>query len=105
MKKLTKCSLTAKFFALIFSIMLSVGAVNATAAEKAAVTTEARAQAIQQRVAEIQAMDFSKLSATERKDLRNELKDMKQEVRQHPVGIYVSGVGLVIIILLLILLL
>lgn len=114
MKQLTKKSFSAafkhffsraQFFALLLSVLVAGSSVNATAAEKHAVTTEARALAIKERVTEIKAMDFSKLSATERKDLRHELKDMKQELRQHPTGIYISGAGLILIIILLILLL
>lgn len=114
MKQLTKKSFSAafkrffsraQFFALILSVMVAGASVNATAAETKVATTEARGLAIKERVTEIQAMDFSKLSAAERKDLRHELKDMKQDLRQHPTGIYISGAGLILIIILLILLL
>jgi homoserine kinase len=114
MKQLTKKSFSAAFklflsraqiFALILAVIVAGTSVNAAAAEKKIATMEARAMAIKERVTEIQAMDFSKLSAAERKELRHELKDMKQELRQHPTGIYISGAGLILIIILLILLL
>lgn len=62
-----------------------------------------RAQQIQQRVKEIKAMNFSTLSTSERKELRHELKDMKNDMRD-PVLI-ISGGALILIIILLILLL
>ncbi|HLX90353.1 MAG TPA: hypothetical protein VKR32_01640 [Puia sp.] len=70
------------------------------------VQKEIRITEIKERIAEIKAMDKSQLTKAERKDLRRELKDMKKEVKEmNPTYIYISGAGLVIIILLLIILL
>ena len=65
---------------------------------------EERITQIQQRVDEIKAMDRSQLTKAERKDLRNELKNMNKEAKviRTGGGIYISIGALIIIILLLI---
>jgi len=50
-------------------------------------------------------MDKSSLTATEKKDLRKELRSLKKEVRKNSNGIYISVGAIIIVILLLILLL
>ncbi|MEB2779029.1 hypothetical protein [Algoriphagus persicinus] len=59
---------------------------------------------IQFRVDEIKAMDFSSMSKEEKKDVRMELKDMKEEAKRANGGVFIS-VGAIIIILLLLILL
>jgi hypothetical protein len=66
---------------------------------------QAAAQPLLNRLNEIKAMDKSSLTKTERKDLRNEVKDIKKELKANSRGIYLSIGAVVIIILLLILLL
>ena len=66
---------------------------------------EERIIQIQPRIEEIKAMDKSKLTRGERKDLRNELKDMNKEAKAVRRRTTIVIGGLVIIILLLILLL
>lgn len=67
---------------------------------------EARYIQMKLRVDEIRNMDKSSLSAEERKGLRNELKDLKQEAKAiGKGGVYISFAGIIIIILLLIILL
>ncbi|MEP0712630.1 hypothetical protein [Algoriphagus sp.] len=58
---------------------------------------------IELRVEEIKAMDFSEMSKEEIKDVRAELKDMKEESKRMGNGVYIS-VGAIIIILLILLL-
>jgi hypothetical protein len=66
---------------------------------------EARFVEMKQRVEEIKNMDKSSLSKNEKKQLRNELKDMNQEAKAiGRGGIYISTAALIIIILLLIIL-
>ena len=82
---------------------------NALQAKVAGMTEEqkeARALEIQQRVDEIKTMDKSTLTREERKELRHELKDMRKEAKAigHG-GIYISLIGILIIILVLIILL
>jgi hypothetical protein len=58
---------------------------------------------IQLRVDEIKAMDFSTMSKDEKKDVRMELKEMKEEAKRAGGGVYIS-VGAIIIILLILIL-
>jgi hypothetical protein len=68
-------------------------------------------EAIQKRVLEIQAMDISQLTTSQRKELRQELKGIYKELKNNDDGggrrtyIYISVGGLIVIILLLIILL
>jgi energy-coupling factor transporter transmembrane protein EcfT len=57
------------------------------------------------RLSEIQSMDKSNLSSVEKKNLRNELKDMKKAADGLNRGVYISVGAIIIIILLLILIL
>lgn|SRR5690606_11958388 len=66
---------------------------------------EAKAKILLERLEEIKAMDKSKLSKQERKELRKEVRDIKQQLRSTGNGIYLSIGAIIIIILLLILLL
>lgn len=59
---------------------------------------------ITKRVEEIRNMDKSDLTADEKGDLKNELKDMKRDVKQSGGAIYIGGGTLLLIIILVILL-
>ncbi|MGV3547951.1 MAG: hypothetical protein ACO1N4_12865 [Pedobacter sp.] len=98
----------------IFSLMLLVTlsfnmnfAVAANDKPKTELTAEQRAELnrIVSRVDEIKAMDKSKLSKEERKELRKELKELKKSARAVGGGVYLSVGAIIIIILLLILIL
>lgn len=87
---------------------LSVNTVSATTTkDKVELSVEQKAQLerITNRVEEIKAMDKSDLSRAERKELRKELKEMKQQARAMGGGVYLSVGAIIIIILLLILIL
>lgn len=95
---------------LIFALTISANTVSA--ADKAGkVKTEMTAEQkiqlkrITDRVEEIKAMDKSELSRDEKKALKTELKDLKQEARAIGGGVYLSVGAIIIIILLLILIL
>jgi hypothetical protein len=62
-------------------------------------------QAIIDRINEIKAMDKSKLSFTQRKELRKELRATKKQLEIRGGGVYFSVGAVIIIILLLILIL
>lgn len=103
----------AGLFAAVKAVMLVMfftftgATVNSAMAAEKTMTTEqanARVLAIKDRVSEIQAMDMSHMSSAQRKEIRNELKSMKKELKS-PTYIYISGAGLILIIILLILLL
>lgn len=96
--------------ALIFALTISANTVSA--ADKAdKVKTEMTAEQkiqlkrITDRVEEIKAMDKSELSRDEKKALKTELKNLKQEARAMGGGVYLSVGAIIIIILLLILIL
>lgn len=64
---------------------------------------KSRLAEIELRVEQIKAMDFSSMDKTERKEVRNELREMKKEAKDLGGGIYLS-VGAIIIILLVLIL-
>ncbi len=64
----------------------------------------AAAAAMIARLEEIKAMDKSELSASEKKDLRKEVKTIKSDLKRGGGGVYLSVGAIIIIILLLILL-
>ncbi|MFN0293742.1 hypothetical protein [Pedobacter helvus] len=74
---------------------------------KTELTAEQRAELnrIISRVDEIKAMDKSKLTREEKKELRKELKEMKKKANSMSGGVYLSVGAIIIIILLLILIL
>jgi hypothetical protein len=65
----------------------------------------ARVEVITKRIDEIKSIDKSQLSLKERKNLRNELIEMKKELKATNGGIYLSVGAIIIILLILILLL
>lgn len=97
-------------YVLSFLVMVFAFGLEASAASSKKVKEELspeqkeRLSEIEVRVEEIKAMDFSEMSKEERKEVKNELKDMKVEAKQMGGGVYLS-VGAIIIILLLLILL
>jgi hypothetical protein len=61
-----------------------------------------RIEEIHQRVEQIKAIDKSQLTKAERKEIKDELKDMNKEAKLLRGGIYLSIGAIIIIILLLI---
>lgn len=64
-----------------------------------------QAKALLLRLDEIKAMDKTQLTASERKDLRKEVKAIKKDLKTMNQGVYLSVGAIIIIVLLLILLL
>lgn len=96
------------FLATAFMLMLATPSVMANDAKAKPEMTErqvARMEEISRRVEEIKGMDRSQLSRQDRKDLRNELLNMKKEAKATSGGVFLSVGAIIIIILLLILLL
>lgn len=93
------------FLATAFMLMLATPSVMAK--DKPALTErqEARMVEIANRVEQIRNIDRSQLTRQERKDLRNELLEMKKEAKATSGGVYLSVGAIIIIILLLILIL
>lgn len=103
----------SKFLLICLSLLLTTGVTGSYAAEAstgpktemATPANKARLDEIKTRVDAIKAMDKSHMSKTEKKALRKELRDMKQEARGISGGVYLSVGAIIIIILLLILIL
>jgi uncharacterized membrane protein len=96
------------FLATAIMLMLATPSVMAKDVKAKPEMTEnqkARFVEITRRVEEIKNMDKSELSRQDRKDLRNELQEMKKEAKAMNGGIYLSVGAIIIIILLLILIL
>lgn len=98
-----------KLFA-VLSLFLVVSLGFAASAErptpKKELTEEQKAElaAIETRIAEIQAMDFSDMSKAEKKEIREELRDMKAQAKKAGGGVYISTGAIIIILLLIIIL-
>lgn len=75
-----------------------------TTTEMESSLTKEEVSTLTSRVEEIRDMDKSELSATEKSDLKNELKDIKETMKSDPY-IYIGGSTLLILIILLIVLL
>ena len=84
---------------------VSIPAISAPMLPTEPSNSEAAAQALITRLHEIKDMDKSNLSKTEKKELRNEVKNIKKELKANSRGIYLSVGAIIIIVLLLILLL
>lgn len=65
----------------------------------------ARAEVLINRLEEIKNMDMTTLSRAEKKELRNEVRETKKELRANNSGVYISVGALLVVIILLILLL
>jgi hypothetical protein len=105
MKKFVIC-LLAVFLTLTFlplqaspSNTVPSDSLSAPKTESAEVTT------LVMRVNEIKAMDKSKLNASEKKDLRKELRATKNRLKEVSGGVYVSVGAIILIVVLLIVLL
>ncbi|MBP8067839.1 MAG: hypothetical protein KAY27_04695 [Pedobacter sp.] len=94
---------------LVFSLGVSTSTVSAADNKKAKteLTAEQKVQfeKLVNRVEEIRDMDKSDLNRTEKRALRKELKEMKEQARALNQGVYLSVGAIIIIILLLILIL
>lgn len=94
---------------LVFTLGISTNTVSAAEDKKAKteMTAEQKAQfeRIVNRVEEIRKMDKSNLSREEKRALRKELKEMKQQARVLQKGVYLSVGAIIIIILVLIIIL
>ncbi len=67
-------------------------------------TQQIRLTEIEHRLEEIKAMDFKSMSKSEVKEIKAEMKEMKEDARAMGRGVYLSLGAIIVIILLLILL-
>ncbi len=94
-------SLLIPFFFSLF--LISNAAIASTTGPGEEVPKEVRAKQIESRLLEIKHMDKSNLTSEQKKELRNEVKDLRKEARRK--GIYLSLGAIVLILILLIIIL
>ncbi len=102
----TKKFLRMASFVMLLAIALPASsAVIAPETSKTNSTENTRAQVLTQRLEDIRGMNKSEMTRLEKKSLRNEVKDIKKEMKVMSGGVYLSVGAIIIVILLLILLL
>jgi len=104
MKKLTVW-VVALILAATITLPLSAATNPVPVTATAPAIPSAEAQALLNRLNEINALDKAPLTGTEKRKLRKEVKTIKKELAQVNGGVYLSVGAVIIIILLLILLL
>jgi len=106
MKKLSIYTLAVLLSITFIPVPLKAGAETAPSSTPMSAKTEAaEANVLLDRIYEINAMDKSRLSASERKQLRKEVRSAKKRLKESGGGVYLSVGAIIIIVLLLILLL
>ncbi len=93
--------------ALSFGVNFAVNAAEAKPVTETEISEKdaERAKVLNERLIEIKEMDKSNMTAIERRELRSEVKAIKEELAQASGGVYLSIGAIIVIILLLILLL
>lgn len=104
MKKTIFCALLATFSLSALPAFATKSSPNATETTATTKLTEEEISTYRARVEEIREMDKSELSASEKKELKTELKDIKKTMHKDGTYIYVGGSTLLIIIILLLIL-
>ena len=109
MKKIIYC-LMATVLSLTLIPLSASGATKAdpstTPVTKPPETTESvEAKTLTLRLDELKSMDMSKLKSTEKKDLRNEARSIKRELKTISGGVYVSAGVLIIVLIILVIVL
>ncbi|MCF8449226.1 MAG: hypothetical protein K9G49_05080 [Taibaiella sp.] len=100
MKKITICLMTV---AMSFTfIPTQVFAAKAATTAVSANTESAAANVLLNRLSEIKAMDKSNLTAPEKKELRSEVKSIREQLKGIGGGVYISAGALILILVLLI---
>jgi len=95
----------AAFLSLTFiPAQLKAGTVNTTATTSS-MAESAEAKALIGRLNDINCLDKSKLSASEKKELRKEVRSTKKRLKEMNGGVYLSVGAVILIIILLIILL
>lgn len=102
MKKLLACIMAATLLLASFPVQLKAEAIP-TSLVSTGTLDPAEAKALLTRLDEINRMDKSKMSSSEKKELRKEVRTIKKNLDNG--GAYISVGGLIIILLLLIILL
>ena len=104
MKKTIFCALLAIFSLSAVPTFATKPATTETTTETTTKLSEEEISNYRARVEEIRDMDKSDLSASEKTELKNELKDIKATMHKDGTFIYIGGSTLVIILILLLIL-
>lgn len=78
---------------------------NSSAKDATEVVMSDEAVALMDRLEEIESMDKSDLTSSEKRELRKEVRDIKKELKELSGGVYISVGAAILIVLLLILIL
>ena|ERR1035437_7000405 len=106
MKKITFCLIASCLMFLTFQPSQTFAATKPTTTEVVTNTSEAaKAKTMILRLNEIKEMDKSKLTSSDKKSLRKEVRSINRELKTMNGGVYLSVGAIIIIILLLIILL
>jgi hypothetical protein len=104
-KKLLRIAPLALLMAIAIPASSAIIVPDVSPASHSAKTEDPRAQQLIQRLEDIRDMNKSELTGSEKKDLRQEVKGIKREMKTIKGGVYLSAGAIIIVILLLILLL
>ena len=104
-KKFLRMAPLAILLAIALPASSAIVVPGSSAANSATTTENLRAQQLLQRLEEIKSMNKSEMTGSEKKDLRQEVRGIKKEMKAISGGVYLSVGAIIIIILLLILLL
>jgi hypothetical protein len=106
MKKFTLSLFTVLLMLAIIPVQAKAGmGIHPVTTDSTKSAESIEANALILRLNEIKSMDRSKLSSTEKKELKKEVKSLKTRLKEVGGGVYLSAGAIIIIILLLILLL
>jgi hypothetical protein len=106
MKKLTLCLMTAFLSLTFIPNQVKAGTEIVPTSMPATKPVESvQAKVLLNRLSEINAMDKSKLTSSEKKELRKEVRSTKKQLKELGGGVYLSVGAIIIIVILLIILL
>lgn len=108
MKKLLACIMTVLVLLTVNPVQSIASEIKSTPTLSPAASADADAAKVklmETRLNEIDAMDKSNLTSSEKKSLRKEVRTIKRDIKEVGGGVYVSVGALLIIIILLIVLL
>ena len=104
-KKILRIASIVMLIAIALPASSAIVAPATSQTNSAAKNNDARAQVLLQRLEYIRGMNKSEMTRLEKKSLRNEVKDIKKEMKSMSGGVYLSVGAIIIVILLLILIL
>jgi hypothetical protein len=105
MKKIALCLMATCLSLSLYPLQSNAANPTPSALEASKSTESAKANALILRLDEIKAIDKSDLNSCEKKNLRIEVRSIKQQLSDIGGGVYISFGALIIIVLLLIILL